>query len=116
MSNPEVFGDRVNVVEEIVALEVALERLQVAREVVEGLTSRLRTANEKIDMLRVELRKRADTIENMGVTMVDIAGGLARAGGQTHKDKDEILLMEISRLLAYGNRPPRRRDMDDIPF
>jgi len=116
MGNDELFGDRVNVVEEIVALEVALERLEAARVVVAGLEAKVRLGDRVIASYKLTVADRDKMLESLAVMMCDIATDLARAGGQTHKDKDEILLAAIYRLLTYSNNRVRDRHIDDLPF
>jgi len=48
--------------------------------------------------------------------MRDCALDLARAGNYAHKEKNEVILAVVARLLAFGDEPKKPRDMDDIPF
>lgn len=116
MDNQPLDNERFNFVNEMLTGEELLERLAAAQDVVADLNAKVEVRNEKIDTLRHELQKRAMHIENMQAQMVDIAGDIARAGGQTHKDKDAILLIAISRLLSWGISGNKVRHMDDIPF
>lgn len=116
MNNKPITSERFEFVGELLNGEELLERLAAAQDVAANLNAKIEVRDDKIEALRKELKKRSDTIDNMQSQMVDIAGDLARAGGQVHKDKDEILLIAISRLLSWGIRGAPVRDMDDIPF
>jgi len=116
MTSDKNTSERFEFVGELLNGEELLERLAGAQDVVASLNSKINGQETKIEALRRELKKRDRTLENLAVTMRDIARDLARAGGQTHKDKDEVLLIAIYRLLAHGNEPVVARDMDDIPW
>lgn len=103
------YGEKLNIFQ-------LIERLEAAQEVVKALNAHIEAREGKIEALERLLKKRDRTLQDMAGTMRDIARNLAGAGGQTHKDKDEVLLIAIYRLLGQGNAFGQARDMDDIPW
>jgi len=116
MSNNDHFGERVNVVEEEIALDAALERLEAARVVVAGLEARLRLGGEVRESLQATIDERDGYIHRLVRLHIDLAADLAKTGSYDHRGKNEAILAVIARLLAYGNNPGFVPAMDDLPF
>lgn len=82
--------------------------------------SRLSTENEMLNggiaHSMKEHSKAAAKASMFNGIMRDCALDLARAGNYAHKEKNEVILAVVARLLAFGDEPEKPRDMDDIPF
>jgi len=116
MWNTHHFGERVNVVDEEIALDAALERLDAAHIVVQGLQTRLTLALDIIKSLEEQGKRRDEITAAERAFMARIALRLAGAGSYDHKGKNETLLAVISDLLANSQRPLTRHSFDDLPF
>jgi len=109
-------NERFEFINELLTGEELLERLAAAQDVIRGLTANGKASERKIEGLRGEIKKLNEILDSITIQQRDIARDLASAGGQTHKDKDEVLLIAIYRLLSIGYAPVKVRDMDDIPW
>jgi len=116
MDNNKNDNERFNFVNELLTGEKLLERLAAAQDVVKNLTYKIDLKDAVIAQRDRTIRKLNEILESITVQQRDIARDLAQAGGQTHKDKDETLLIAIYRLLSIGYAPVIQRDMDDIPW
>lgn len=116
MDNPEVISETRKMIDEILELEDALERLAGAHIVVDSLTARLNLAEKVIVTLKNTIMDRDATLSRIQIAMIDMAQDLARAGSYDHRGKNEAILGVIARLLAHGNGRDSFTVFDDVPF
>lgn len=116
MDSSEVISETRKMIDEILELEDALERLAGAHIVVDGLTERLKKKEiENADLIET-VADWKDRLAYFQAQCRGLALDLARAGDYDHKGKNERILQVITSLLEMATRRSVARDMDDIPF
>lgn len=116
MDSSEVISETRKMIDEILELEDALERLAGAHIVVEGLNAKIAALNETIDLQKSALDWKREQIEALREIMYSTARNLSNGGRIGGKTKDRAIFQAIAIMLNTHLNYAENPDNSDVPF